>query len=100
MTSTELRLKPSSFDHDEDWPWRAWERSYDRHGQSMTRALGLSGWLCWLMVLLTHVAKRWQLFPGMGWGLPNSPGHYLDLFTAIGGTALLLAAFLTPHFSK
>jgi hypothetical protein len=29
--------------------------------------------------MLTHVAERFDLFPGMGWGLPNSPGHYLDL---------------------
>lgn len=28
----------------------------------------------------------------MGWGLPNSPGHYLDLFSAISGPVLLLAA--------
>jgi hypothetical protein len=30
----------------------------------------------------------------MGWGLPNSPGHYLDLFSAIAGIVLLLAACL------
>jgi hypothetical protein len=35
----------------------------------------------------------------MGWGLPSSPGHYLDLFSAIDGVALLLAALLVrPRF--
>jgi hypothetical protein len=28
----------------------------------------------------------------MGWGQPDSPGHYLDLVSAIAGIALLLAA--------
>jgi hypothetical protein len=28
----------------------------------------------------------------MGWALPNSPGHYLDLFSAISGVVLLLLA--------
>jgi hypothetical protein len=28
----------------------------------------------------------------MGWGLPDSPGHYLDLTSAISGAVLLLAA--------
>jgi hypothetical protein len=44
------------------------------------------------MMALTHVAERARFLPGMGWGLPNSPGHYLDLFSAISGAVLLLAA--------
>jgi hypothetical protein len=43
-------------------------------------------------MLLTHVAERLRILPGMGWGLPNSPGHYLDLMSAIVGIVLLLAA--------
>jgi hypothetical protein len=43
---------------------------------------------------MTHVAEALHLLPGMGWGLPNSPGHYLDLFSAISGIVLLLAACL------
>jgi hypothetical protein len=31
-----------------------------------------------LVVVLTHVAEKLDLFPVMGWGLPDSPGHYLD----------------------
>jgi len=29
------------------------------------------------------VAERWHIFPEMGWGLPNRPGHHLDLASAI-----------------
>jgi len=47
-----------------------------------------------LVVLLTHVAERWRVLPGMGWGPPDSPGHYLDLFSAITGIALLLSALI------
>jgi hypothetical protein len=29
--------------------------------------------------VFTHIAEKLHLFPGVGWGLPDSPGHYLDL---------------------
>jgi hypothetical protein len=58
----------------------------------MSRILGLAGCACLLVVALTHVAEWWDILPAMGWGLPNSPGHYLDLFSAIAGIGLLLAA--------
>ena len=64
------------------------------------RTLALGGCACWLIVVLIHVAEWQHLFPRMGWGLPDSPGHYLDLFSAIGGGLLLLAAFLAHLFSK
>jgi len=47
-----------------------------------------------LVVVLIHVAEHYQLFPGMGWGLANSPGHYLDLFSALGGIVLMLVSFI------
>jgi hypothetical protein len=43
-----------------------------------------------VVVVLTHVAERFQFFPAMGWGLPNSPGHYLYLAGAV------LACILIP----
>ena len=46
------------------------------------------------MVVLTHVAEKFHIFPGMGWGLPNSPGHYLDLTSAILGCSLVLLGLL------
>lgn len=62
--------------------------------RGLATLLGLSGCACLVIVVLTHVAERLRIFPSMGWGLPNSLGHYLDLFSAVGGIALLLAAFV------
>jgi hypothetical protein len=47
---------------------------------------------CFAVVVLTHVAERLHVLPGMGWGLPDSPGHYLDLFGAVCGVLLLIGA--------
>jgi hypothetical protein len=58
------------------------------------RLLQIFGAGCLVIVMLTHVAERFDLFPGMGWGLPNSPGHYLDLVSAILGFILLPLGFL------
>ncbi len=31
-----------------------------------------------VIVVLLHIAEKLRTFPGMGWGLPNSIGHYLE----------------------
>lgn len=63
-------------------------------------ALSLVGWYlmvlgagCLVIVVLTHVCEAFHLFPVMGWGLRNSPGHYLDLSAAILGLAFLPAGY-------
>jgi hypothetical protein len=67
----------------------------------MVRLLLVAGCACLLVMVLTHVAERYQFLPGMGWGLPNSPGHYLDLFSAVSGVVLVLAALvLRPRISN
>ena len=48
------------------------------------------------VVVLTHAAETFHLLPWMGWGLPNSRGHYVDLTSAIGGVTLL-AIGLAKH---
>ena len=58
------------------------------------RGLALAGVCCITIMLLTHVAERWHILPGMGWGLPDSPGHHLDLISAILGFGFLVAALL------
>jgi hypothetical protein len=59
----------------------------------VARLLFFVGCGCLVVVALAHVAERFHLLPGMGWGLPDSPGHYLDLVSAIAGPLLLLAAY-------
>jgi hypothetical protein len=45
--------------------------------------------------VVTHIAETLHVFPSMGWGLPDSPGHYLDLVSAIlGCTSLLIGLVL------
>lgn len=51
--------------------------------------LQVLGLICLAIVVLTHVAERLHILSGMGWGLPDSPGHYLDLASAVLGCALL-----------
>ena len=58
----------------------------------IVRFLLAAGSVCIAVVVLTHVAEQWAMLPGMGWGLPDSPGHYLDLSCAILGIAMLVAA--------
>jgi hypothetical protein len=53
------------------------------------RSVQLFGSCCLVVVVLTHVAEELHLLPGMGWGLPNTPGHYLDLYSTIIGLILL-----------
>lgn len=52
------------------------------------------------MVVLTHIAEAFHIFPAMGWGLPNSVGHYLDLVSAILGVALLLLGFVANAVTR
>ena len=62
------------------------------------RCLLLLGFVCQLIVVFAHVAEELHLFPGMGWGLPDSPGHYLDLVSAVLGCALLIAGMIWISF--
>lgn len=75
-------------------------RSRRRKYRRVAKRLALGGCLCLVVVVLTHAAERLNIFPSMGWGQPNSPGHYLDLISAISGVALLLAAVISRWTSN
>lgn len=57
------------------------------------RWLQLTGTVCLGVVVFAHLAEELHLFPGMGWGLPHSSGHYLDLASALLGLTLLAVGF-------
>ena len=57
--------------------------------KTIWRFLQLSGAASLVIVVFTHVAEALHALPGMGWGMPNSPGHYLDLVSAVLGLTLL-----------
>ena len=63
------------------------------------RCLLLLGFVCLTMMVFTHVAERLRLFPGMGWGLSDSPGHYLDFVSAVLGCALLIGGMIWISFN-
>jgi hypothetical protein len=66
---------------------------------TLGRSLLLLGFVCLAIVALTHVAERLHVFPGMGWGLPDSPGHYLDFVSAVVGSVLFIAG-ITIGFGR
>ena len=63
------------------------------------RLLLLLGFVCLTTMVLTHVAERLRLFSGMGWGLPDSPGHYLDFVSAMLGPMLVIAGMIWISFN-
>jgi hypothetical protein len=64
------------------------------------RFLQVFGAACLIVVVLTHVAETYRLLPGMGWGLPNNPGHYLDLVSAVLGCTLLPLGLIGNALSR
>ena len=63
-------------------------------GCSTATRLLLLGAACLIVVVLTHMAEALQVFAFMGWGQPDSAGHYIDLASAIVGCTLLVAALV------
>ena len=50
--------------------------------------------LCFVGVATMHVFEAFGIFSAVGWGQPNSVGHYLDLSAAMLGVTLLVTAML------
>jgi hypothetical protein len=55
---------------------------------------------CLLVVIFTHISEAFDMFPSMGWGQPNTPGHYIDLASAITGVILLAVGYFSRNWSK
>jgi hypothetical protein len=64
------------------------------------RLMRFAGIACLIVVVLTHVAERFEIFSSMGWGMPDSPGHYLDLASAIIGSALLAVGLVGDAIAR
>jgi hypothetical protein len=67
--------------------------------QTPSALLQLLGAGCLIVVVLIHVAEALHLFPSMGWGEPDSVGHYTDLASAAVGITLLSGAFVV-HLAR
>src|SRR5712692_11154430 len=57
-------------------------------GKTVWSLLQLLGAGCLVLVVLTHISEALHLFPWMHWGLEDSVGHYLDLWSAVFGLTL------------
>ncbi|HYZ41217.1 MAG TPA: hypothetical protein VE687_11420 [Stellaceae bacterium] len=53
-----------------------------------------------MMVLLTHIAEALRLLSWMDWGSEYSPGHYLDLASAIVGLTLFPLGYLMQALAR
>ena len=53
-----------------------------------------------MVVVLTHVSEALHLFPWMHWGLPNSVGHYVDLWSAVLGLTSFPVGYLLQALTK
>jgi hypothetical protein len=62
--------------------------------RTISALLQLLGAGCLIVVVLAHICEALDLLPWMGWGLPNSIGHYLDLGSAAFGLALFPIGYL------
>ena len=58
---------------------------------TLLQVLGAAGLV---IVTLIHVCEALRLFPVMGWGLEGSPGHYLDLVSAVCGFTFFPLGYL------
>jgi hypothetical protein len=64
------------------------------------RFVHLSGALCLVVVVLTHLAETLGWLPDMGWGVSNSPGHYLDLVCAALGLILFPLGYFAQALAR
>ena len=53
----------------------------------------LAGAVCLLVVIFAHISEALGILPSMGWGRPNTVGHYVDLTSAITGIVLLAVGY-------
>lgn len=70
--------------------WSALRTRTGRPGGRL-QLLGASGLL---IVVVAHLCEGLRLFPGMGWGRPQSAGHYLDMSAAIVGLVFVPLGYL------
>jgi hypothetical protein len=62
--------------------------------------LQLLGAACLAVVVLAHLAEALDILPWMGWGRPDTAGHYLDLACAAAGLTLFPLGYLWQSLTK
>src|SRR5260221_4210581 len=69
----------------------------ERSAWSLVQLLGAA---FLFVVVFTHLAEAFHLFPWMGWGLPDSVGHDADLISAVAGLILFPTGYLSRRLAK
>ena len=69
-------------------------------GKKPRTRLLIIGAACLVVVVLTHLAEALRIFEFMGWGQPDSAGHYLDLMSAVLGCTLLAAGMFAAVLDR
>jgi hypothetical protein len=63
-------------------------------GRSLASALQAFGLGCFAIMGATHGFEAFSVLPTLGWGRPDSVGHFIDLSAALLGVVLVAASFL------
>lgn len=53
-----------------------------------------------VIVVVVHIFEALGVFPQMGWGRPDSVGHYIDLASGVTGLALVAGGFVLGRFQQ
>ncbi len=77
-----------------------WSAVSFRRSRRRLAALQLVGATFLGVVVLTHLFEALHVLTFMRWGSPDSPGHYLDLSSAVLGVILLPLAFMARMLSR
>jgi len=77
-----------------------WHSLVMRNRRIPWSALQLIGAVFLVIVVLAHVCEALRLFPWMDWGAERSPGHYLDLSSAVLGLTLLPTAYVIRFITR
>jgi hypothetical protein len=70
-----------------------------RRGRTVYALLQLIAAGCLVLVVLAHIAEALHLFPRMHWGLENSVGHYVDLWSVVLALTLFPIGYLLQALS-
>src|SRR5262245_18096494 len=62
--------------------------------------LQLFGAACLLIVVFAYIFEALHVFPSMGWGNEQDPGHYLNLASALLGFTFFPLGYLLQSVKK
>ena len=69
----------------------------ERTAMALTQLVGAA---FLLVVIFAHVSEAFGFIPSLGWGRPNTLGHYIDLVSAISGAILLPIGYLGRRYAR